>query len=102
MKARIPGIAFAALKESSFPQDNPELWDRITTYSITLTQGRGLSVHIDLPPKGLREVRRQLNELNRRLSAMPYPVRGMEGNVQLQSIMIALARIDDVLARCVE
>jgi hypothetical protein len=93
----IPGIAFAALKESKLPTEAPELWRRVETYSISLTRGKGLSVHLDLGGDDLRIIRDTLGETVRRLHAQPYAVRGMEGNVTMQSCSIAVGRLDDAL-----
>lgn len=97
MKVAIPGIAFGALKDSEFPKCSPELWRRVEKYSISLTQGRGLSVQIDLDPEDLKVIRERLRQMNWKLSSKPYPVRGLEGNITMQSIGIALGRLDDAL-----
>lgn len=97
MKVAIPGIAFGALKDSDFPKDSPDLWHRVEKYSIQLTQGRGLSVHIDLDQDDLQIIRERLRQMNWKLGSKPYPVRGLEGNITMQSIGIALGRLDDAL-----
>lgn len=98
MKVVVPGIAFGALKESKLPESAPELWQRVEKYSISLTRGRGLSVHMDLDKDDLRIIRDTMGEIVSRLHAQPYPVRGMEGNVIMQSCSIAVGRVDDALA----
>lgn len=98
MKVAIPGIAFGALKDSKLPTGSPDLWARVEKYSIQLTRGRGLSVHMDLDPEDLKIIRDCFQEINWRLNIQPYPVRGLEGNVIMQSVGIALGRLDDALA----
>lgn len=102
MKVVLGGIAYGALKDSHFPEDHPELWQRIQTYSISLAQGRGISVHLNLCAEDLQVLRNCFCELNRRLHAIPYPVRGQQGNIAMQSIGIALGRLDDALRDHVE
>lgn len=101
MRVVVPGVAFGALKDSHFPEEHPELWHRVQTHAISLPQGRGISVHLDLCRDDLQVIRDYFCNLNRRLNAIPYPCRGLEGNVAMQSIGIALGRLDDALMRTV-
>lgn len=97
MLVQIPGIAFGAVKDSEFRIEQPELWRRIQDYSISLARGRGLTVHINLEPADWQLVRSHMLLLASHLKSQPYPVRGLEGNVVMQSLLIGIGRIDDAL-----
>lgn len=97
MQVEIPGIAYGALKDSSFQEEHPDTWGRFELYSISLTRGKGLSIRAELDEDDWRLIRACMLVMVRRLASQPYPVRGLEGNVTMQSLQVAMGRIDDVL-----
>lgn len=97
MIIQIPGIAYGALQRSNFSFDYPDVWKRVQEYSVTLARGRGITVHIQLLPADWRVVRKGMLAIVQMLHDKPYQERGMEGSVELQSLQVAIGRIDDGL-----
>lgn len=97
MIVQIPGIAYGALQRSNFSFDHPDVWQRVQDYSVTLARGRGITVHIQLHPADWRVVRKGMLAIVQMLNDKSYQERGMEGSVEMQSLQVAIGRIDDML-----
>lgn len=97
-KVQIPGIAYGVLARTEFLKQHAAVWKRIQDYSISLARGRGITVHINVDNADWAIVREAMLQEVQRLNAMPYPVRGLEGNVEMQSLQVAIGRIDEALA----
>lgn len=97
MQVQIPGIAFGAMKDSDFPKNYPDVWKRLLDYSITLARGRGITVHITLDYSDWAVLREAMLTEVRRLHAMSYQERGMEGSVVMRSLQVAIGRVDEVV-----
>lgn len=97
VKVQIPGIAYGVLAGGRFPKEQEALWKRIQDYSISLARGRGITVHINVDKADWAVIREAMLQEVQRLNAMPYAERGLEGSVELQSLQVAIGRIDEVV-----
>lgn len=97
MLVKIPGIAFGAIKDSGFETQYPGLWARIQDYSVTLAEGKGITVGIELCEDDWEALRACMILMIRKLSMVPYPVRGLEGTVIIHQLQIALDRVSAAL-----
>lgn len=97
MLVQIPGLAFGALKEGTLPTDNPALWQKVTTYSVSLARGRGITVHLDLSDADWEIVCQQLHKQYNELRNEEYAHRGLEGTIVMTAIHTALSRVDQAL-----
>lgn len=98
MKVQIPGIAYGALARTQFPRTHDEVWKRIQDYSVRLARGRGITVHIHVDKADWTIIREAMLQEVQRLHALPYTERGLEGSVELQSLQVAIGRIDEALS----
>lgn len=96
-KVQIPGIAYGALARTEFLKKNQAVWKRVQDYSISLARGRGITVHINVDDADWAIIREAMLQEVQRLHALPFAERGLEGSVEMQSLQVAIGRIDEAL-----
>lgn len=97
MNVQIPGVAFRALEESSFPSEQADTWENVVSGSRRVSRGKGFSVDMDISEDDARTIRAGMLLMVRKLNSQPYPMRGMEGSVNMYALQTAMGRIDDAL-----
>lgn len=97
MRVQIPSVAFAALADSAYPGQYPDMWERVTRSSWPEKQGRGYTVHVEASEEDIRTLRACMLLMVQKLNEMPYPQRGVEGDVTMRSLQVSMSRIDDAL-----